>query len=106
MKPKQLAEIKAQCEAATEGPWHENFSVTDGSEIMAADSAVCCIREGCTERGYANMRFIASSRTDFPTCIEEIEQLENKLRWIKAEICSDNSEGNKLNRIRKALEQE
>ena len=80
MKPKQLAEIKAQCEAAT---------------------GLC---ENCSRDGFcAGCLNAPPFLSGCYGCIKEIERLENKLRWIKAEICSDNSEGNKLNRIRKVF---
>ena len=80
MTPSRLAEIKARCEAASEGPWYENFSIQSGSQIVAADSPICLIQEGCTERGYANMLFLSGARSDLPDCIAEIERLQELVR--------------------------
>ncbi len=76
MTPSRLKEIKARYEAATEGPWHENFSLADGSEIVGSESKICRVHEGHTETGYGNMLFIAHARQDLSDCHAEIERLK------------------------------
>ncbi len=82
-----LKAIKARCEAAAKGPWYENFSIQSGSQIVAADSPICLIQEGCTERGYANMLFLSGARSDLPDCIAEIERLQGLLKVAKCPNC-------------------
>lgn len=125
MTLERFNEIKARCEAATDGPWHENFSVYNGSEVWGATAAVCCIREGFTERGYANMAFITDARQDLPDCTKEIERLRGILTGVATKhgllkdlsgygpckchpgesLCMKHGAADILNMIRTALEE-
>lgn len=77
MTAKQLDEIKARAEAATQGPWTFDANCTlssERSEILHAG-----------ETGFvasANAEFIAHAREDIPALLAEIERLQAREREL------------------------
>ncbi len=82
MTPERLKEIKARCEAATEGPWlrHENaeymFTVFVANTSIAETSR-CNLRN---KQKLFNAEFIEHSRQDLPDCLDEIERLKDLVK--------------------------
>ncbi len=72
----RLAEIKARCEAATEGPWEQedcrenHIATATGMDIAHAPKQI-------------NAQFIAHARTDVPALLTEVERLRELMaRWV------------------------
>ncbi len=96
MTPSRLKEIKARCEAATEGPWearlynhvgrpyklwiHKDFSPAH-SLILAEISVEYPVDVPLTQRG-ANAVLMAHARQDLPDCVAEIKRLQGVLDEI------------------------
>ena len=75
MTPARLKEIKARCEAATEGPWF------DAGNKIGADG------HGIAEVEFdeqADMDLCVNARQDLPDCVKEIERLKQELALEKA----------------------
>ncbi len=90
MTPERIAEIKARCEAATEGPW-DSFDPCDRECATYCDPSGCKghetgkhLLQGPEAYNFdAEIRvsvedgaFIAHARQDLPDCIAEIERLQ------------------------------
>jgi len=107
----EFKQIKARYEAASPAEsWLCDAFIDDNPEdinigIMEHGYSGVCPETLTQVQAERDTVFAAHARTDLPACVAEIERLQNKLRWIKAELRTDNSEGNKLNRINKILEQ-
>ncbi len=69
----RLAEIKARCEAATEGPWEQedcrenHIATATGMDIAHAPKQI-------------NAQFIAHARTDVPALLTEVERLRGLIK--------------------------
>lgn len=76
---KEIAEIKAREEAATEGPWsHEGSGNVYTGSILAISS--CGGEYGCHETlPQDDAHFIAHARTDIPRLLDEVERLRDEL---------------------------
>ncbi|KKL84093.1 hypothetical protein LCGC14_1968190 [marine sediment metagenome] len=104
MTPERLSEIKARCEAATEGPWDNNtmycavvgrtmvnYGLDERLDVFVVmakykgDVALVSNIPPESEQK-ANGQFIAHARQDLPDCIAEIERLE-KLNKTLTPIC-------------------
>ncbi len=97
-----LKQIKARCEAATEGPWWkivlpwrdcttEPYVFAGPTEephggIPVADSPLHEAIESDIDNE-ANMTFIAHARQDLPDCTAEIERLRGLLKVAKCPCC-------------------
>ncbi len=81
MTNKRLAEIRARCEAATEGPWYAiNVVIGDSgkrtgiyADERPSNSVAYCFR--FTDDIVPDGIFIAHARQDLPDCRDEIERL-------------------------------
>ncbi len=83
MTPKQLEQIKARCEAATEGPWF------DAGNKIGADG------HGIAEVEFdeqADMDLCVHARQDLPDCLDEIERLEKACRMAYEGLCTGDPE--------------
>lgn len=71
--PSQLAEDKALCEKAAEGPWHTGHigEFDNTSDVDGPDGQLIC-----EVTGSANATLIIRSRTALPAYIEEVEKLK------------------------------
>jgi len=104
MKPERLAEIRARCEAATEGPWrvhgvdkhwdkHQAYYKVRGSipgrKWQIADCRYVDHEEGCYDEGEAaaNANFIARARQDIPDLLAEVEALRAVFITSKCPAC-------------------
>ena len=126
MTPEQLAEIKARCEAATEGPWRavRNTGVRNDGGYVVFSKAKPSHYPGQDERHereigewHANLDLIAHARQDLPVCLDEIERLQKVVDASKQccafecdecdkDIdCKDCEDWNYPYAVRKALEQ-
>ncbi len=125
MTPERLAEIKARCEAATDGPWLDRGNCLEGQiegyhldfaqiTTVGFDSEIALISSDqlATEQQVANGDFIAHARQDLPDCMAEIERLqgiEKALRDLyndcRNEPC-DAQRGAVMDQARKILETE
>lgn len=91
MNDEQLQAIRARCEAATPGPWHE-------WHIDKAPSGIICdTRENGVAQTFnrideaypndgANASFIAHAREDVPTLLAEVADLRRQLVECQAEL--------------------
>ena len=91
MTPERLQEIKARCEAATEGPWglfkEAGADIIGNTEIIILE--ICCgIRTHATLREF-NTDFIAHARQDLPDCLDEIERMKSLVEAAYLEGSSD-----------------
>ncbi len=80
---KELAEIRARCEAATGGPWRY---VLEARDHMSGDSFIMTgplgdrhgdlyITKGNESGSSADYDFIANARQDVPRLLDEVERL-------------------------------
>lgn len=77
MDAKQLAEIKARCDAATPGPWYaDGWAAWDDLENTFVE---------LSDFG-ADAKFIAHARTDIPALVAEVERLQNENKHLKEEL--------------------
>ena len=81
----RLKEIKARCEAATEGPWWKRWTenrkqrwieASDGKRFIVVETK---FMTPCAE---LDLSFIAHARQDLPDCLAEIERLQGVLDEI------------------------
>lgn len=87
LRPK-IEEIKARCEAATEGPWFPcgsryTYISRDLSNIEIEDIAVVCDHFRNDEQIELNKLFIAHARQDIPDLLKYIDELEGKLKFYR-----------------------
>lgn len=85
LTPEQVAEIKARCEAATEGPWVAKCSGHDYPYIVAGKWQL-----GCGE-DFAKMTdatFIAAARTGIPALLSDRAELVAEIEGLEA--CLEN----------------
>ncbi len=76
LTPERLAEIKARCEAATYGPWTENWSrvfasVLNGRMLFSAETSPNAKQDAL---------FTAHARKDVPDLIAEVKRLREDLK--------------------------
>lgn len=86
MKP-NLTEIKARCEAATEGPWSYDVDEHEvHSDVMQDNGGdpyhICEILS--TKRADAN--FVSNARQDIPDLLKYIEELEGRLEIERSKL--------------------
>ena len=75
-----LEAIKARCEAATPGPWHQLFNTTDGPGVgiyknldqRQQSMLACRMSDG-------DQIFVAHARADVPALVAEVERLREAL---------------------------
>lgn len=105
----QLAEIKARCEAATEGPWEYDERVRVAA-VYSGERRNCFLdwepndwlsyykfpvsaygEELTDEQRLATMRFIAHAREDIPALLAEVDRLraENEVLRIQRDAAID-----------------
>lgn len=98
MTPKELKQIKARCEAASEGPWE--ICKEDGVDIIGNNGEIILELSGkmlgCTVRPY-NFKFIAHARTDIPALIAEVERLKKREDDFADLLASANNDVKQLN---------
>ncbi len=95
MTPSRLAEIKARCEAATEGPWLVGHRLYDDGAVMCRCDAGPCtpdadgkIKGNLFNANYSignrenDNSFVAHARQDLPDCIAEIERLRGLIEEV------------------------
>lgn len=91
-----LIEIKARCEAATEGPWVTTcadeypmlyndlykgcFGIEDDNRNISKGISIC-YPEGRMNKSDA--KFIAHARQDIPDLLKYVEELEGKLKFYR-----------------------
>lgn len=100
LTPEDLAEIRARCEAAADGPWVGGRRLADepvfvygndGDVVAEAhDWVLGFTLEGQEQRGRAEetAAFIAAARTDVPRLLAEVEALRAlavELAWVVEE---------------------
>ncbi len=110
MTSKRLQDIKARCEAATEGPWtmdkEAGADIIGNTDIIILE--ICCgIRTHATLREY-NSVFITHARQDLPYCLDEIERLQGFIERIATDKGGDvwaTFSFNPIEEARKVLEQ-
>jgi len=93
MNQKRIDEIRARCEAATPGEWHDldDWLVYTGDYIEGAgisnEQVVCTTKDGAAE-------FIAHARQDIPELLDEIDRLSGEVKtWKETAEYSDNVVG-------------
>ncbi len=95
MTPKQLAEIKARCEAASEGPWRFSMEreiyeadIFDSNDYLLARAEFYESKKQIDD----NANFIAHARQDLPDCTAEIERLQKACRMAYEGLCTGDPE--------------
>jgi hypothetical protein len=82
---KELAEMQARCDAATDAPWTSfTNSCLDSPRPSLVWGKPYPSGHMPTLADYqtqGNAQFIAAARTDLPRCIEEIKRLREALVW-------------------------
>lgn len=93
MTDKELAEIRARCEAATKGPWVECRNGGGDDFLYSIDSeptGLPIVKADCgvypPEKEDAD--FIAHAREDIPKLLAEVERLRKQVAELDAE-CDD-----------------
>ncbi len=88
LTPEQIAEIRARCEAATEGPWREFISDYDAGTLFVTQ-----IRNGLMNEqldpvadeiwSEADAAFIAHARTDIPALLAALDELVAEIARLR-----------------------
>ena len=78
MSEKEIAGMRARCEAATEGPWKakrgsRGLHVNHTCERLSGTPILAYMEPGTGDEE-ANARFFAHARADLPRCLDEIER--------------------------------
>ena len=92
MTDKELADIRARCEAARRGPW--SVPAEESSDYYCGGWEVEHERSRETYTNVAQMigsredaTFIAHARSDIPALLDEVELLRKALKSIGANSC-------------------
>jgi len=96
MTPERIKDLRALCEAATEGPWEawessracELASRVDAPSTGFKDkpeyAAVCYLSPYNKE--FADCRFIATARTALPEALDEVERLRGEVERLRTAL--------------------
>lgn len=88
---RQLAEWRALCEKATEGPWKSLrgglYPNHVGGPGKIGNAAVFVAQTATNVGGEADADFIAAAREAMPALIEEVERLRGHFRQVRAATC-------------------
>lgn len=84
----RIAELRALCDGATEGPWEHVFNEDESWEtVRCADSLVAKVdSEYSFEQDAKDAQFIAAARTALPELLDEVERLKNSPDWLDREL--------------------
>ena len=105
MTKQQLSEIRARCEATTQGKWKavflqnakdKTFAEVDAknwyvSEIKCGtrgDRMVLCHVDYHTSEDHHNFNFIAHAHSDVPALLNEIERLQKENNELNEDVCN------------------
>ena len=90
MSNKELAEMKALCDAATPGPWKTDVYYVVGQVKEGRPGGEVIVECHTTAHSIAakvnhiaNARSIAAARTDLPRLIEEVERLRTEVERLQ-----------------------
>ena len=96
MTPERFKEIKARCEAATQGPWKrlghiimaklggERFGKIAHFLYQHSHVVTASQMKRWNDEMIANAAFVINARKDLPDCLDEIERLQQELNLEKA----------------------
>ena len=94
-----LADIKARCEAATDGPWRaivrhgEEEGTVDGIESQGNAGSFDIVRtdSGVYPPSLDDAEFIAHARVDLPTLLAYVEHLRSGIKAVADQLAAGSS---------------
>lgn len=90
MTAEQLTEVRALCEAATDGPWTIEPDRNDQQNIYSNDEWIALLPHQCVssieQQRVKDAAFIAASRSLVPALLDENEALRTALRVARSEL--------------------
>lgn len=88
MTHERIAELKALCDAATPGPWRQDYErvIGNGEWIEDVATAVYTGPPRFHEQRFHDAALIAAARTALPEALAEIERLRAQVAELEAEV--------------------
>ena len=94
--PERHAEVKARCEAATDGPWklvmdYEQLGEGPFAESYSFISSIDALPIDPTDWDDVDFVFISYARTDLPDALAEIERLQERVARLEDDLAAADS---------------
>jgi hypothetical protein len=85
LTPERIAEARARCNEATEGPWTAECDPDfDSGEVRVAASQRYILDYVCLPNR-RDAVFIAAARTDLPAALDDLDAAMKALEWVQKE---------------------